>query len=288
MSSNFQTIKDIRDFFKKELNDLYPEKEISGITNLILKTQFGIDRLHQFSDPARTIPASMIAGITEICSELKTGRPIQYIIGETLFFDCIIRVNYNTLIPRPETEELVDLIIRENKEFNGKIIDFGTGSGCIAIALQKNLPFSKITGIDISKPALDLARSNALKNNVYIEFCKGDILHFDFRLCPETDIIVSNPPYVLESEKQFMEKNIIDFEPHKALFVPDDDSLRFYKAIVEISGQILSPGGRIYFEINEKKASEISGLLEKAGYNDIQIINDLNGKNRFVKGILNG
>jgi release factor glutamine methyltransferase len=288
MSHNFQTIKDIRNYIINELNHLYPEKEIIAITNYILKTQFGIDRLHLLTNPYLASTSEMTGRILEICTQLKTGKPIQYILGETSFFDCILKVNNDTLIPRPETEELVSLIIKENKEFSGRIIDFGTGSGCIAIALKKNLPQSTVIAVEISETALEAAKKNAQVNSVNITFIKGDVFHFNHLVVPKAEIIVSNPPYVLESEKKFMNRNVLDFEPHKALFVPDEEPLIFYRAILTLAEKMLTPKGRIYFEINETKGFETFALLESAGFKEVSILNDLNGKNRFVKGRYNG
>lgn len=288
MSHYFHTLKDIRDYIFIELNHIYPEKEIIAITNHILKTQFGIDRLHLFTNPDQICTSEMSDRILEISVQLKTGKPIQYILGETSFFDCIIKVNNNTLIPRPETEELVSIIINENKEFKGRIIDFGTGSGCIAIALKKNLPLSIVTAVEISETALESAKTNALLNSVNITFIEGDIFHFDHLMVPKADIIVSNPPYIPESEKKSMNRNVIDFEPHEALFVPDEDPLIFYRAILVLADKMLTPGSSIYFEINETKGFEVCNLLESAGFSEIAILDDLNGKNRFVKGKFNG
>jgi release factor glutamine methyltransferase len=288
MSVKIQTLKDIRNYLLKELKSTYPEQEIKSITNLIFKTHFGIEKLHLLIDSGQIVSFNTISRIIEICDELKTGKPVQYVLGETSFYNCIIKVNNETLIPRPETEELVDLVIRENKGFRGKIIDFGTGSGCIAIALKKTLKEAEVTGIDISRGALQLASSNAILNDVDVSFLKGDILQFDTGLITPSEIIVSNPPYVLESEKKYMNRNVLDFEPHNALFIPDEDPLLFYSAIVKLSGRIMMPGGKLYFEINENKGREILRLLESAGYSEVKIINDINGKNRIIKGMFNG
>jgi release factor glutamine methyltransferase len=288
MSENFQTLKDIRIYLAKELSGIYPEEEIIAITNHILKTHLGIDRLHLFTNPFRQVTADVAQRIIEICDELKTGKPVQYILGETSFYNCTIKVNKDALIPRPETEELVDLIIKENEGFAGRIIDIGTGSGCIAIALSKNLADSVVTGIDISEKALELAKINAKLISVNITLINGDVFHFDPASVQPADIIVSNPPYVMESEKKLMSPNVLQFEPHNALFVADEDPLIFYRAIVRLSEKMLVPGGKIYFEINEKKGNEISSLLESAGFIGVKIINDINGKNRFVKGKHNG
>ena len=235
MSVKIQTLKDIRNYLKKELYGIYQEHEIIALTNLILKTHLGIDRLHQLLYSDKIVSSMIVSRIVEVCDELKTGKPLQYVLGETSFYNCTIKVNNETLIPRPETEELVDLIIRENPGFRGRVIDIGTGSGCIAIAIKKNLKEAEVTGIDISDGALEIASSNGILNNVNVSFLKGDILKFDSGLIPPVEIIVSNPPYVLESEKQNMSRNILDFEPHNALFVPDKDPLIFYRAIVNVS-----------------------------------------------------
>lgn len=288
MNVNIQTLKDIRDYLKNELYGIYPEQEIIAITNLIFKTHLGIDKLHLLQYSSQIVSSKIVSRIVEICDELKTRKPLQYILGETSFYNCTIKVNNETLIPRPETEELVNLIIRENPGFRGRVIDIGTGSGCIAIALKKNLREAEVTGIDISEGALEMASSNGILNNVDVSFLKGDILKFDSELIPPAEIIVSNPPYVLESEKQNMSQNVFDFEPHNALFVPDDDPLIFYRAIVNLSERILIPGGKLYFEINEAKGGEMCRMLESAGYSEVKIIDDINGKNRFAKGRLNG
>lgn len=286
MSAKKQTFKDIRTHFLKELHSIYPDHEILFIINLIFKTRFGIKRLHLLMDSSQIIPFRNLKKIFEICDELKTGKPVQYVLGQTSFYNCTIKVNNQTLIPRPETEELVDLIIKENSGFSGRIIDIGTGSGCIAIAIKKNLQKAELTGLDISEGTLEVASHNAKLNDVNVLFLKRDILKIDTESIPSAEIIVSNPPYVLESEKHYMNKNVLDFEPPVALFVPDEDPLLFYKAIINLSQKILSPQGKIYFEINETRGREICALLESAGYSEVKIIKDINSKERIVKGVL--
>ncbi len=222
--------------------------------------------------------------VIRYCRKLKTGEPVQYVIGETLFYDCIIKVNPGVLIPRPETEELVDLIVKENKGFTGSIIDIGTGSGCIAIALAVNLPSAKITGIDKSRRAIKTAIKNAELNNSAVSFLEADLFKIDPSQIQNADIIVSNPPYVRNSEKQFMNRNVLGFEPHRALFVPDNDPLKFYRAILNLAGNILNPGGSVWFEINEAMGKPVQDLLESYNYSGIKIIKDINGKDRIAKG----
>jgi release factor glutamine methyltransferase len=286
MNVKTQTLKEIRNYFTTRLKKIYPEQEISSITNLIFKTLLGIERLHLLTEPNQIISSLLVNQIIQICHELETGKPIQYILGETSFCNCIIKVNNQTLIPRPETEELVELIIMENIGFKDRILDIGTGSGCIAIAIKKNLEEAELTGIDISDGALQMASNNAKLNKVNVSFLKRDILKYDSGTIPYAEIIVSNPPYVMESEKLKMKKNVLDFEPHNALFVPDEDPLIFYNAIIDLSLKNLLNGGRIYFEINERKGGEICALLESAGYSEVRIIKDINSKERFVIGRL--
>jgi|WetSurMetagenome_2_1015567.scaffolds.fasta_scaffold00448_23 release factor glutamine methyltransferase len=284
MGVNIQTIKDIRFYLAKELSDIYQEPEISALSNIIIKTALGISKLHQVYSIQSGVTSEQSDRIINICKELKTGKPIQYILGVTSFYDCIIDVNSSTLIPRPETEELVDLIIRENYRYRGNIIDFGTGSGCIAIALAKNIPGALVTGIDISEDALRTAQKNAIMNNVNVSFKKGDILNIDYEIVNKYGVIVSNPPYVRNSEKKYMSRNVLDFEPHSALFVTDEDPLIYYKALIKLAGKILEPGGKVYFEINEAMGILIVQLLESYGYSEIVTVKDINGKERIIKG----
>jgi release factor glutamine methyltransferase len=288
MPLNLHTIKNIRTEIKNELSGLYPVEEIRSLSDIIMKTLFESGRLHLLSDPEMIIPEDKVNRISEITAELKRGRPIQYILGETEFYKCHIRVNEHTLIPRQETEELVDLIIKENHGYRGEIIDIGTGSGCIAIALAKNIPGVQVTGIEISAEAIETAGVNATDNGVTVSFLKADIFVPDKILCKPAGVIVSNPPYVRESEKKFMHINVLDYEPYEALFVTDNDPLVFYRAILDAAKVLLIPEGRIYFEINEALGNEVVSLTESYGYGRVTAIKDLNGKERFVKGEKNG
>jgi release factor glutamine methyltransferase len=287
MGVNIQTIKDILFYLAKELQEVYPEQEISAIGNIVIKNVLGTTKLHQLYMPEQAVTKHQSLKIVEICEELKTGKPVQYVLSETVFYDCIIRLNSFTLIPRQETEELVDLIIRENKGFTGNIIDIGTGSGCIAIALAANLPGAEVTGTDISRQAISISKENAALNNVTVRFLENDIFNFDSEIINIAGIIVSNPPYVRDSEKQFMSKNVLNFEPHLALFVNDNDPLKYYRAILKAAEKILVPGGKVYFEINEAMGMLMVGLLKSAGYPDAEIVSDINSKDRIIKGTKN-
>jgi release factor glutamine methyltransferase len=288
MGVNIQTIKDIRFYLSTELDEIYQIPEINALSNIIIKSIIGVSKLHQLYMPEQKINREQAVRIIEISKELKGGKPIQYILGETSFYDCIIKLNSSTLIPRPETEELVHLIIDENRGYKGDIIDFGTGSGCIAIALAANIPGSQVSGIDISEEAILIARENALLNNVNVSFLTGDIFNFEKVTISKAGIIVSNPPYIRNHEKQFMNKNVLDFEPHTALFVSDSEPLMFYKALLKIAEKTLIGSGRLYFEINESMGESMCKLLASRGYSDVQIIKDINEKDRIIKGVKNG
>lgn len=285
MAVKLQTIKDIRNYLNTELSGIYPVPEIRSIGDILIYTVLGINKLHYLTGKEQPLISGNISRIRMICDELKTGKPIQYILGETLFYNCNIKVDENTLIPRPETEELVDLIIHENPRFSGNILDIGTGSGCIAIALAKNLPEALVTAIDISEKAISKASENARLNNVNISFYEADILRLHGPLLPKTDIIVSNPPYVTISGKRSMNMNVLGFEPHSALFVPDDDPLIFYQAILDAASEILIPGGKLYLEINEDFGKETEELVLSYGYKNVRIVDDINGKNRMIKAV---
>jgi release factor glutamine methyltransferase len=287
MGVNIQTIKDTRDYLNMELDGIYQKPEINALSNIIIKTVMGVSKLHQLFMPEHRINREQVARIIEITRELKGGKPIQYILGETSFYDCIIKLNNATLIPRQETEELVHLIINENREYNGNIIDFGTGSGCIAIALAANIPGSRVTGIDISEDAISVANENARLNNVSVTFLNGDIFNFGNLSVPKAGIIVSNPPYVRNSEKELMAKNVIDYEPHSALFVSDYEPLVYYRALINIADKILVGGGRLYFEINEALGDSMVSLLATSEYSDIKLTADINNKDRIISGTKN-
>jgi release factor glutamine methyltransferase len=285
MAVKLQTIKDIRNYLSAELTGLYTDRESASISNIIISKVFDMNRMSfLLKENERIIDRRKADIVIRYCRELKTGKPVQYITGEALFYDCKINVRPGVLIPRPETEELVDLITKENKGFKGSIIDIGTGSGCIAVALAANFPSSKVTGIDISATAIKTAIKNAEQNNVTVSFLEADL----FKIIPSeiqnADIIVSNPPYVRNSEKQNMSRNVLGFEPHKALFVPDNYPLKFYRAILDLAGNTLNHGGVVYFEINEAMGKPIHDLLESYRYHGIKIIKDINGKDRIAKG----
>jgi len=235
-------------------------------------------------NPNDILSGDITSRILEVLDELKKGNPVQHVIGEADFMDMVFEVNAEVLIPRPETEELVHWIISNNKNNSPKILDVGTGSGCIAVSLAKYLSDAQVTALDVSENALKVAKLNAIKNSVNVDFINGNILELSEIDGAHYDIIVSNPPYVREQEKQLMNRNVTDFEPHLALFVSDNDPLLFYRTIAQKSRNWLNPNGQLYFEINQAFGNEIKDLLISNGYSDVEIRKDINGKDRMAFG----
>jgi release factor glutamine methyltransferase len=283
VSSN--KISDIRKYYQQQLADLYDEKEISSLLYLLFETYAGLTKAQILIEPETPITESQLLKINFAVKDLKNYKPIQYIIGKTEFYGLEFKVGPDVLIPRPETEELVELIIKDSKfVFPNTILDIGTGSGCIAISLKKHLQKAKVTGLDISAGALNVAKTNAIYNNVLIDFKLLDFTDFgQLKKMKSYDVIVSNPPYVRNSEKKLMKKNVLHYEPETALFVNDDDPLIFYKAIALFADRNLNRKGTIYCEINEYLAQSTAELFYHGGFSNVEVINDMNGKERFLK-----
>ncbi|MDR3058317.1 MAG: peptide chain release factor N(5)-glutamine methyltransferase [Prevotella sp.] len=271
-------------YIKESLKAYYPENEISGFIRIIIEYISHKPYPQAYADHL-IFSCETNVQIESILERLKRYEPIQYIFGQTEFFGLPFSVNSDTLIPRPETEELVELIINENNKSGLKILDIGTGSGAIAIALAKHLNKADVFAWDFSQRALDMAKHNAERNNVQVEFNKVDVLD-DYPKDIMYDIIVSNPPYVLESEKNVMEQNVLAYEPHSALFVPDADALLFYNRIADIALDALRPGGKLYFEINQVKGDETMEVLRKKGFKEVVLFKDLSKNDRMVRGVL--
>ena len=276
-------------YIRESLDTLYPPEEISCFARLIFSHVCGLSHNQQILCKDKQIPEKEKEEIHAIINRLKKMEPLQYIFGETEFYSLPMKVNPSVLIPRPETEELVDMIIKKSITPSpiGKlnILDIGTGSGCIPIALAKHTPDAMVTAIDISEEALQTAKENAVLNNVDVCFIQTDILNTNeaakIILC-DLDIIVSNPPYVTEKEKGAMCENVIAYEPHCALFVPEDDPLLFYKAIADFAMLKLAPGGMLFLEINANHGTEICEMLQEKGFTQTELLRDLSGKNRFI------
>lgn len=289
-------VKEYKTTFLSELSPLYDEMEIESFFYIILESFHNKKRIDLALYPEMEMDALQLLRWQSTLAELKKEKPIQYILGETEFYGLPFLVNENTLIPRPETEELVELIIKsynlEPRTYNPKILDIGTGSGCIAISLAKNLTNSQVFAIDVSEKALATAQKNAEINEVTINFIQADILKVDdlknlstpnFHLPSQYDVIVSNPPYVRNLEKSEIKPNVLEYEPHLALFVDDSDALLFYRKIAELAKKNLTENGKIYFEINQHLGKETVELLENLGFNDVFLKKDIYGNDRMIQ-----
>ena len=286
-STVITSTKELYKFVFQRLKKPLGEGEASAVTYIILDYFFDLDRTAVLMNiDILPVEEEDIMKLEEVVALLKKGEPIQYILGETPFFGLSLFVNKDVLIPRQETEELVDLIVKESNQLHAPtIIDIGTGSGCIALGLKKMLTSASIFAMDVSMDALAVAQDNSNELALPIQLVHENILDpSDLDELPQFDIIVSNPPYVTIEEKSDMEKNVVEYEPPLALFVENEDPLKFYKATVDFSLQKLKPGGTLYFEINELFGEETANLLRMSLFSDVEIIKDLNGKDRFVKG----
>ncbi len=272
---------DLLPYFKNKLGALYPESELENLFYWVCDVKFGLQKFQVKQGDSRLTESELLA-VRNIVNRLKKYEPIQYILGETEFYNCKIKVDANTLIPRPETEELVEWVL--DHTFNdARILDIGTGSGCIPIALKKSFASLEVSAIDISTTAIATAKESAELNEVNIEFIEMDILDPNVEALKEYDIIVSNPPYVLESDKMNMHHNVLVFEPHLALFVADQNPLLFYKAIAKIGLDILSKSGLLFFEIHENYGTETIEMLRQLGYQNIELRQDMQGKDRMIR-----
>lgn len=272
----------VSQYIKHSLIDFYPETEIKSFTKIILDEIFQMNLIDIYLGKDIKLSEKQMQELESILYRLQKYEPIQYIKGTTDFYGLTFKVNEKVLIPRPETEELVGLVLSENKDRQLKILDIGTGSGCIAISISKNLPDAEVVAWDISPEALCIAKENNDNQGAHVRFERTDVLDFSPEE-PLFDVIVSNPPYVAESEKKEMERNVLDWEPALALFVTNEDPLLFYRKIAEIGLTLLLSGGKLYFEINQSFGAETGALLADLGYYEIQILKDLSGRDRIVK-----
>ena len=281
-------VRDCRRYYAGELEKIYGSDEANALIMILLEHYFGIDRVKTALEPELRLSESEMLTLHFAVKDLLKNKPIQYIIGVTEFCGMRFQVDENVLIPRPETEELVNQLVScsvcQLSSPSCRILDIGTGSGCIAISLAKLIKESEVTAIDISDKALKVAKKNAETNGVSVDFIQADIINpkeglFDKKF----DIIVSNPPYVCESEKKEMRANVLDYEPASALFVPDDNPLLFYRKILEFAQKNLRKGGEVWFEINEKLGSEIKNLCVENNCKNVKIISDYRGKYRIAK-----
>jgi len=282
-------LQEIKNIFHQELDRIYGHEEVNSFFYLVIEHYLKLERFVLALQPKLIISKEEEQPLFEALSKLKLQHPIQYILGTAHFMNMDLSVDDNVLIPRPETEELVRWIIHEvqgNKykvqsDASLRILDIGTGSGCIAIALAKNIINSEVFALDISSEALKVAQKNADQNEVDVTFIEGDILNYDEEY--EFDIIVSNPPYVRNLEKKEMQDNVLKHEPHVALFVADDNPLMFYKAIAEFASKHLSENGKLFLEINQYLGKETKVLLKEHNFSEIELRKDIFEKDRMIR-----
>ena len=289
MQNSQHTVKSLLNFVKSKLAPPYPAQEAQALCHILFSDFLGITPAELYISLEKNIDDSSAKRVENAVEQLLQMRPIQYILGKAEFYGMTFFVNEHTLIPRPETEELVDWIVSDLRlaTYDLRLLDIGTGSGCIAISLAKNIPHSEVTAWDISENTLEVARQNAVKNGVHVTFEQVDILNHKSSIANHKfDLIVSNPPYVCESEKAQMSGNVLRYEPHTALFVENSNPLIFYTAIADFAKKTLAQNGFLYFEINAMFGKEVVEMLKRKGFANIILKKDINGKPRMVKAQL--
>ncbi len=283
MLQNHASLKQIRIHLLAELQKVYPEGESTSMTRMILE-HLGYPSPLYLNDPKFVPGPQTVVQINEIVTEIHTDKPIQYILGYTHFFDLKIKVNKNVLIPRPETEEMIYNIKSDHPLSGGHVMDLGTGSGCIALALKSVYPELSVWGLEISRPALDTASENGRENGLDVNWVEADLLEpHSMNFEHPFSLVVSNPPYVLDRERSLMADNVIQFEPGSALFVDDRDPLVYYRAIASFCCNHLETNGFVWVEINEKLGKETASIFKESLFNEVTILNDIHGKERFIK-----
>jgi release factor glutamine methyltransferase len=270
-------------YIRNMLGKLYPAEEINSLVRRIVEHVCQMPLHQQLLCKDKQLSRTEKERIRAIVQRLESAEPMQYILGEVEFYGLTLEVNPSVLIPRPETEELVDLMLQSLTGKGLKILDIGTGSGCIALALARHLEAAEVYAVDISEGALVTAKRNAQRNGAVVHFVQTDILREMPSSFPPFDVIVSNPPYICESEKKGMHANVLDFEPHEALFVPDDDPLLFYRRIASVGIEKLTPNGWLFFEINAAFGKVTVEMLREKGYRDVESVHDLSNKERMIK-----
>ncbi|MGM9860566.1 MAG: peptide chain release factor N(5)-glutamine methyltransferase [Muribaculaceae bacterium] len=281
------TLDQLNSAITRQLVEAYGEREGRAIARLLIEDGMGVNQVTLCCHGDRVLEPETVARLGAMADRVVAGEPVQYVLGKAHFMGLDLKVSPAVLIPRPETAGLVDLITDDYRgQADLRIMDVGTGSGCIAIALARALLFADIIAIDISPEALEIARENARSKGVNIRFEKVDILKAEMPERPCLDIVVSNPPYIAESEKTSMERNVLDYEPDTALFVPDEEPLLFYNAIARYAGKALHSGGKLYFEINPLFADHLKQMLINEGFSDVEILPDFVGRLRYSRATL--
>lgn len=278
-------MRNIFNFFNERLADIYPKNEIRSICLTLMQAVRKCTKASLLSATALSLTEEERSVLEEAVMRLRRHEPIQYIIGSCQFYGIECIVNRSVLIPRPETEELVEWVLTDSigQRVCASVADLCTGSGCIAVALKKNRPDFRVTAVDLSADAIGTAQTNAARNGCEIHFVTDDVLAPQRSDKGKFDIIVSNPPYIKEEERSSMEANVLDYEPEMALFVPDENPLLFYEAIARYGKGHLNDGGQVYFEINQALGRETVALMEEAGYEEVMVRKDLLGKDRMVR-----
>ncbi|AKD05572.1 protoporphyrinogen oxidase [Pontibacter korlensis] len=280
-------MQQLQQIVRESIKGTHSEPEVASIAQLVLEHVLQKNRVQLSLSQQEEVAPEQVAQVEQMVQRLQKHEPVQYVLGVAHFYGLELQVDERVLIPRPETEELVDLVLREHKGQEGlQVLDICAGSGCIPLALAANLPRAQVYGLEVSEGALKVAKANAREYNLLVEWIQADIFEPVPRIAAESlDIITSNPPYVLEEEKMQMRQNVLQYEPHLALFVPDQDPLKYYKRITEVALQLLKKGGNLYFEINERYGQQVQELLNQAGFAEAEVVEDLFGKERIVKGI---
>jgi release factor glutamine methyltransferase len=275
-------LSELEEYYQLELGQIYDEDETTALFSLAAEHVLQLTQIRLKMSGDNDLSHINLQKMLTILNDLKMYKPIQHILGEAHFYGSVYKVNENVLIPRPETEELVDWIITDHSTVKDlHILDIGTGSGCIPISLKRFIPTAHVSSIDISEKALAVARENAQALHASVNFIQADILTYDSE--DKLDIVVSNPPYIRDLEKEQMHQNVLSHEPHLALFVSDENPLVFYKAIADLAAKTLNPSGQLYLEINEYLGQETIDMLKNKGFSNIQLRKDMQGKDRMIK-----
>jgi release factor glutamine methyltransferase len=276
-------------YITQAIAPLYEPREAANIAHLVMEHITGLSKLDRIIYKDRTLELAQQAQLEQAVEALREQQPVQYVTGTAWFYGMELRVNPQVLIPRPETEELVEWIVQDVRmrgTADMQILDIGTGSGCIPLAVKKEVPLANVWGIDVSAGALETAKANAVQQQLDVRFEQVNVLDEQATAAlPVFDIIVSNPPYIKQSEHTVMQQQVLAYEPSLALFVPDEDALLFYRVIAALAKHKLAPGGSLYFEINEALGKEVVALLQTAGYQDVVLKQDIFGKDRMVRAV---
>ena len=289
MNQKRVSIIEVVQSIREKLAGFYDENELNSFIFIMFEEYAGLSKTDIVLKADESLEEEAMQSITAAVDRLGKYEPIQHILGHTEFYSLPIKSDARAMIPRPETEELVDWIIKENDDKEPGILDVGTGSGCIALALQSAIPGARVWAVDISQDALTLAKENSLVNKLDIRLVKADVLNWrsekQLLSLPNFDIIVSNPPYIERRLSSEMADNVLKYEPHEALFVDDGHAMVFYEAIIDIATEKLNPAGVLYFEISEREGEHVVELLERKGFENIELKKDLPGKDRMVKSV---